>query len=154
MQQSTRKILQVKSRESLPFHWHNADGRREVCIQPCGGSWRWSGGFRLDEVNNFGLKIRHQNKNRFKIMPIDISNKGDSMVCIVNEEHNDPPYRVENRLGLSARGKVSLSSLPVFCYMQCCLVFNIAHLTLSIVALVLEQGQSDLQQYLQCLLGH
>lgn len=99
VQHSTNKILQVKSRESLPFHWHNSDGRREVCIQPRGVSWRWSGGFRLDEVNNFGLKIRHRYNDSFKIMPIDISDKGDSMVCIVKEEQNDPPYRIENRLG-------------------------------------------------------
>lgn len=96
-QKGTRYAIRLTSKEQQDYYWSDSEASQQICVRPVAGTWRYSGGFRVDEVNDFGLRIRSSRRGSYMLLRVDVSLKGDSMVCAFSNDENAPPYRIENR---------------------------------------------------------
>eukprot|EP00210_Caulerpa_lentillifera_P006324 g6040.t1 len=98
-QLKTAKSMEIETGEQLEYYWFDSEAPQELCVRPTVGTWCYSGGFRLNEVNDFGLRIRNSRQpGLYQILKVDVSIKGDSMICVFCELNDaDPPYRIENQ---------------------------------------------------------
>ena len=99
-QKGTKKVIRMEPGAQIDYYWHDSEAPQEICAKFAYGVWCYSGGFRLDQVNDFGLRIRNpRRKGFYKILQVDVSLKGDSMICaFCNPDDEYPPYKIDNRL--------------------------------------------------------
>ncbi|CAD7705163.1 unnamed protein product [Ostreobium quekettii] len=95
-QKTTCMVYSFENGQSASHHWYDSNAPHELCVRPA-NDCHWSGSFRLDEVNDFGLRIRRKSTREFLILPVDISLRGESLVCNISRQQDVPPYRIENR---------------------------------------------------------
>ena len=97
-QKGTKSDILIDPGTHIDYYWHDSEAPQEICIRPANATWCYSGGFRLDEVNDFGLRIRNARyPGMYRIFQVDVSFRGDSMICAFSEDEENPPYRIDNR---------------------------------------------------------
>lgn len=75
-QKKTSVTEELNPGEQREYYWYKAtDAKQELIVRNKNDSWNWSGSFKLDEVNDFGLRIRNSQKSLFMIQSIVISHK-------------------------------------------------------------------------------
>ncbi|KAK9809768.1 hypothetical protein WJX73_004442 [Symbiochloris irregularis] len=96
-QRGTSLVWQLPQSARYPFHWDDKDAPFQLCVRPGVGGWNWSGAFQIDSPGDFGLRVYNVHLRQHRILPIDVSNNGASIVVAVGKATLAPPYRVENR---------------------------------------------------------
>ncbi|GIL71927.1 hypothetical protein Vretifemale_2372 [Volvox reticuliferus] len=97
--ETRRFSRRLPNNSSASLHWDNADAEQELMIRPAADDWKWSGSFKLPEVEDyFGLRIRHRHHNEYVIIPVNITvGAAGSVLVTLNSKGSIPPYMIVNR---------------------------------------------------------
>ena len=51
----------------------------------------------IDTPQEVGLRVHRSNSHQRRLLPVDVSNNGSSVMITVGKSNAPPPYRIENR---------------------------------------------------------
>ena len=92
------QITCIHPGENIPFHWTDEKAPRQICIRLNDKGWEWSGGFSINELASFSLRIRNSIDSKLSyLVRVRIRIDNASTLIIVSPENIEfPGYRVEN----------------------------------------------------------
>ena len=95
---SITHLCSIHPGENIPFHWADKDAPRQICIRLNDKGWEWSGGFEIEELSAFSLKMRNSlDPNQFYLARVRVKMDNASTLIIVSPENMEfPGYRIEN----------------------------------------------------------
>ena len=82
---------------SGPILWFDAVQRPELVVRLAEGGWHWSGGFRVDEAGELGLRLRQKRGSEREVLHVCVSLVDAAVVVAVSRDPATPPYRLENQ---------------------------------------------------------
>ena len=68
------------SNQRLAFHWENVDAERLLRIRFDEYGWQWSGGFPIDSVGEFSVRLRNTHTHSQLIANVDVRVDGATIV--------------------------------------------------------------------------
>lgn len=93
----------IRPGERTPYHWRDASAPREICVRFDEYGWIWSGGFSIDNIGEFYVRLRNEHTHAVYILRVDVSldranPNGSSTIFITfrPELPSLPPYRIDN----------------------------------------------------------
>lgn len=57
--------------ERTSFHWRDGSAPREVCVRFDEYGWIWSGGFSIDNIGEFYVRLRNEHTHAVYILHVD-----------------------------------------------------------------------------------
>jgi len=85
-----------------PFHWMDSTSNREVSVRFDEYGWKWSGGFAIDQIGEYYVRLRNEHTHSVYILRVDVSldksskNGSTILVTFRPELPSLPPYRIDN----------------------------------------------------------
>lgn len=110
--------LSIRAGERLPFHWEDSNKPREICVSFDEYGWTWSGGFAINNIGEFAVRLRNQHNHAVYILRVEValgesnsgSNSSTVYITFRPELPRLPPYRINNfslqNLRLRQRGSL------------------------------------------------
>ncbi|GBG24825.1 Vacuolar protein sorting-associated protein 13A [Hondaea fermentalgiana] len=93
----------IRPGERTPYHWRDASAPREICVRFDEYGWIWSGGFSIDNIGEFYVRLRNEHTHAVYILRVDVAldranTSGSSTIFITfrPELPSLPPYRIDN----------------------------------------------------------
>eukprot|EP00743_Colponemidia_sp_Colp-15_P008438 GILK01009172.1.p1 GENE.GILK01009172.1~~GILK01009172.1.p1 ORF type:complete len:1282 (+),score=242.95 GILK01009172.1:355-3846(+) len=96
-QLDTDRTYILHCQEFTAFHWQDDKNKPLLTIKFAEVGWEWSGGFRIDEMGDFAVKLNNRELNNVYLARIAVTLEDATVFVRLMEEARDyPPYRIEN----------------------------------------------------------
>ena len=89
-------VCRVPAGASLPFHWPDAAGKKELCVRLTEGDSLFSGSFRIDRAEDVALRLPTKGGSDAVILHV-VMRQDRAALSATFFTDKPPPYRIENR---------------------------------------------------------